>query len=158
LKTQISNLIQEKQNLQNNFQAQLNSIPIKKQHLELANLEQDLIIKKLESKKLAKSLGIKMDIINPRITFIQANSAKARIQNQLSYKLGQAMIENSKSILGYIRMPYVLSYIKDKHKQEQKIYQEKIKKDPSLKLPPLESYPDYNEALKFKEHLSYKLG
>ncbi|MBZ7942969.1 sugar transferase, partial [Campylobacter sp. W0045] len=88
----------------------------------------------------------------------QANSAKARIQNQLSYKLGQAMIENSKSILGYIRMPYVLSYIKDKHKQEQKIYQEKIKKDPSLKLSPLESYPDYNEALKFKEHLSYKLG
>ncbi|MFB1645153.1 hypothetical protein, partial [Campylobacter molothri] len=42
LKTQISNLIQEKQNLQNNFQAQLNSFPIKKQHLELANLEQDL--------------------------------------------------------------------------------------------------------------------
>ncbi|HEC2410650.1 TPA: sugar transferase, partial [Campylobacter jejuni] len=117
-----------------------------------ANLEQDLIIKKLESKKLAKSLGIKMSIINPKITFIQANSAKARIQNQLSYKLGQAMIENSKSILGYIRMPYVLSYIKDKYKQE------KIKKDPSLKLPPLESYPDYKEALKFKEHLSYKLG
>ncbi|WP_232364898.1 hypothetical protein [Campylobacter aviculae] len=85
-------------------------------------------------------------------------TAKARIQNQLSYKLGQAMIENSKSILGYIRMPYVLSYIKDKHKQEQKIYKQKIKKDPSLKLPPLESYPDYKEALKFKEHLSYKLG
>ncbi|EMH3047292.1 sugar transferase, partial [Campylobacter jejuni] len=119
---------------------------------------QDLIIKKLESKKLAKSLGIKMDIINPKVTFIQANSAKARIQNQLSYKLGQAMIENSKSILGYIRMPYVLSYIKDKYKQEQKIYQEKNKKDPSLKLPPLESYSDYKEALKFKEHLSYKLG
>ncbi|EIO9601954.1 hypothetical protein LRJ63_001765, partial [Campylobacter coli] len=60
--------------------------------------------------------------------------------------------------LGYIRMPFVLSYIKDKHKQEQKIYQEKIKKDPSLKLPPLESYPDYKEALKLKNHLSYKLG
>ncbi|MBZ7936707.1 sugar transferase, partial [Campylobacter sp. B0100352/1] len=88
----------------------------------------------------------------------QANSAKARIQNQLSYKLGQAMIENSKSILGYIRMPYVLSYIKDKHKKEQKNYEEKIKKDPSLKLPPLESYTDYEEALKFKEHLSYRLG
>ncbi|MCV3387734.1 hypothetical protein L8U00_04435, partial [Campylobacter sp. IFREMER_LSEM_CL2256] len=85
-------------------------------------------------------------------------SAKTRIQNQLSYKLGQAMIVNSKSILGYIRMPFVLSYIKDKHKQEQKIYQEKIKKDPSLKLPPLESYLDYQEALKLKNHLSYKLG
>ena len=92
------------------------------------------------------------------IFYSKYGTAKQRIQNQLSYKLGQAMIENSKSILGYIRMPYVLSYIKDKHKQEQKIYKQKIKKDPSLKLPPLESYPDYNEALKFKEHLSYKLG
>ncbi|MFG5086323.1 SGNH/GDSL hydrolase family protein [Campylobacter lari] len=85
-------------------------------------------------------------------------TAKSRIQNQLSYKLGQAMIVNSKSFLGYIKMPFVLSYIKDKHTQEQKIYQEKIKKDPSLKLPPLESYPDYKEALKEKECLTYKLG
>ncbi len=89
---------------------------------------------------------------------IKYGTAKSRIQNQLSYKLGQAMIINSKSLLGYIRMPFVLSYIKDKHKQEQKIYQEKIKKNPSLKLPPLESYPDYKEALKLKNHLSYKLG
>ncbi|EQC2808252.1 hypothetical protein ACY3TM_001792 [Campylobacter jejuni] len=150
----ISTLNQEKTTLQN----ELNSIPIKKQNLEIKNLEQDLIIKKLESKKLAKSLGIKMSIINPKITFIQANSAKARIQNHLSYKLGQALIENSKSILGYIRMPYVLSYIKDKHKFEQKAYEEKIKENPNLALPPLETYPDYNEALKEKECFTYKLG
>ncbi|WP_246023747.1 hypothetical protein [Campylobacter taeniopygiae] len=105
---------------------------------------------------ISKSFNLVSSLSNMKLEF--SNSAKARIQNQLSYKLGQAMIENSKSILGYIRMPYVLSYIKDKHKQEQKIYEEKIKKDPSLKLPPLESYPDYEEALKFKEHLSYKLG
>ncbi|EOI6334372.1 sugar transferase, partial [Campylobacter jejuni] len=56
----IFTLTQEKQNLlneKNNLENKLNSIPIKKQRLELANLEQDLIIKKLESKKLAKSLG-----------------------------------------------------------------------------------------------------
>ncbi|MFG5098539.1 hypothetical protein O8I71_07585 [Campylobacter lari] len=94
----------------------------------------------------------------PFISNFKHGTAKTRIQNQLSYKLGQAMIVNSKSILGYIRMPFVLSYIKDKHKQEQKIYKEKIKKDPSLKLPPLEDYPDYKEALKLKNHLSYKLG
>ncbi|EOI0339757.1 glycosyl transferase, partial [Campylobacter jejuni] len=150
----ISTLNQEKTTLQN----ELNSFPIKKQRLELANLEQDLVVKKLESKKLAKSLGIKMSIINPKITFIQANSAKARIQNHLSYKLGQALITNSKSILGYIRMPYVLSYIKDKHKFEQKAYEEKIKENPNLALPPLETYPDYNEALKEKECFTYKLG
>ncbi|EFN3659288.1 alpha-2,3-sialyltransferase, partial [Campylobacter jejuni] len=91
----------------------------------------------LESKKLAKSLGLKMSIINPKITFIQANS---------------------KSILGYIRIPYVLSYIKDKHKFEQKAYEEKIKENPNLALPPLETYPDYNEALKEKECFTYKLG
>ncbi|WP_229238093.1 hypothetical protein [Campylobacter volucris] len=89
---------------------------------------------------------------------ISQNSAKSRIQNQLSYKLGQAMIINSKSLFGYIKMPFVLSYIKDKHNQEQKIYKEKIKKDPSLKLPSLENYPDYKEALKEKECLTYKLG
>ncbi len=84
--------------------------------------------------------------------------ASSRIKSHLSYKLGEAMILNSKSLLGYIRMPYVLSYIKDKHKQEQKEYQEKIKKNPSLKLPTLESYRDYKDALKIKNTLSYQLG
>ncbi|MGI8101399.1 hypothetical protein ACNGFO_06610 [Campylobacter coli] len=88
----------------------------------------------------------------------QYGTAKSRIQNQLSYKLGQAMIVNSKSFLGYLIMPMALLSIMISHKQEQKIYQEKIKKNPSLKLPPLESYPDYKEALKEKECLTYKLG
>ncbi|HDU9451203.1 TPA: glycosyltransferase [Campylobacter coli] len=88
----------------------------------------------------------------------QHGTAKQRIQNQLSYKLGQTMIVNSKNIFGILFMPvYIISTLLS-HKQEQKIYQEKIKKDPSLKLPPLENYPDYKEALKFKNHLSYKLG
>ncbi|EAK6286798.1 alpha-2,3-sialyltransferase [Campylobacter lari] len=168
LQTQITNLTNEKQNLisekinlqnqLNQFQNTLNSLPIKKQQLEISNLEQDLINKKLQTKQLSKKLGIKMNDFMPKITMINPNSAKARIQNQLSYKLGQAMIANSKSILGYIRMPFVLSYIKDKHKLEQKIYQEKIKKDPSLVLPFLEDYPDYQEALKEKECFTYKLG
>lgn len=85
-------------------------------------------------------------------------TAKTRIQNHLSYKLGQAMIVNSKSLLGYIRMPYVLSYIRDKHKLEQKRHEENIKRYPELTLPPLESYPDYKEALKEKECFTYKLG
>ena len=89
---------------------------------------------------------------------LQHSTAKQRIHNHLSYKLGKAMIENSKSILGYIRMPYVLSYIKEQHNQEQKQYQEQIKKNPNLKLPKLESYKDYKETLKEKECFTYKLG
>ncbi|WP_291892926.1 hypothetical protein [Campylobacter sp.] len=203
----------------------LNSISIKKQSLEISNLEQDLINKKLKAQILEKELSIKIpiesialfdkvkqelnkisneqksnkelltqiissnmilqdyvnkenlqdqSIINQNQNLIAellyckeqnsileqklAPKAKSRIHNQLSYKLGQAMIENSKSIWGYIRMPYVLSYIKDMHKKEQIAYNEKIKANPSLKLPPLESYPDYKEALKEKECLTYKLG
>ncbi len=146
----------------NQLQNTLDTLPIKKQQLEISNLEQDLINKKLQAKQLEQQLNVvsndTMASNGNKITIIYPNSAKSRIQNQLSYKLGQAMIVNSKSLLGYIRMPFVLSYIYDKHKQEQKIYQEKIKKDPSLKLPPLESYPDYKEALKEKECLTYKLG
>ncbi|HEG2581593.1 TPA: sugar transferase [Campylobacter lari] len=165
LQEQIQKLSQEKDKVQQDniiLKQTLNSLPIKKQQFEISNLEQDLINKKLQTIQLEKKLDIASNnkTISSRNKIVISNqkSAKFRIQNQLSYKLGQAMIVNSKSILGYIRMPFVLSYIKDKHNQEQKIYQEKIKKDPSLALPPLESYPDYKEALKEKECLTYKLG
>ncbi|MPB46875.1 hypothetical protein AAH47_001665, partial [Campylobacter lari] len=164
-------VLQAKTKLQQEYselKSTFDSYDTKEQSLRISNLEQDLINKKLNAKEadqniLIKELKIKklQQELNVNQTFLyipKEQSGKARIQNQLSYKLGQAIIANSKSLLGYIRMPFVLSYIKDKHKQEQKIYQEKIKKDPSLALPPLESYPDYEEALKEKECLTYKLG
>ncbi|EFO9448483.1 hypothetical protein HL737_001516 [Campylobacter lari] len=68
------------------------------------------------------------------------------------------MIINSKTFLGYLIMPIVLLSIVVSHKQEQKIYKQKIKKDSSLILPPLEQYPDYKESIELKNHFSYKLG
>ncbi|EAI3822458.1 glycosyltransferase family 8 protein [Campylobacter coli] len=90
--------------------------------------------------------------------YSQHGTAKQRVQNQLSYKLGQVFIINSKTILETVLIPFFLLATIISHKQEQKKYQAKIKKDPSLKLPPLEEYPDYEEAIKFKNHLSYQLG
>lgn len=122
---------------------------IKSKMLDDIKLQNDNI--KSENQKLQK--------INADLYFaLNYGTAKSRIKNQLTYKLGEAMIENSKSIWGYIRMPYILSYIKETHQKNQKLYQEKIKASPSLKLPPLESYPDHNEAIKLKNHLSHKLG
>ncbi|QEL06425.1 hypothetical protein [Campylobacter lari] len=155
-----NNLLQENQKLnqeKNNLKIILNSYDIQEKKLRILNLEQDIVYKKLKIKLKEQKINKPKPIIK-RMQIIYSQSAIFRIQNQLSYKLGQAMIVNSKSILGYIRMLFVLSYIKDKHKQEQKIYQEKIKKDPSLKLPPLEDYLDYQEALKEKECFTYKLG
>ncbi|WP_086306910.1 coiled-coil domain-containing protein [Campylobacter devanensis] len=184
----------------NTLNTEINSYPIKKQFLEISNLEQNLINKKLKAQILEKELGLdneinlkynnalqenknlkaqlaklsqeletnnpksksdnqKLQKINTNLYFaLNYGTAKSRIKNQLTYKLGEAMIANSKSLWGYIKMPYILSYIKETHQKEQKLYQEKIKANPSLKLPPLETYPDYNEAIKIKNHLSYKLG
>lgn len=128
-------------------------------HNELQQVNKDLIFLLEKAKNSNNQLKLKINNISFMYNFIKHyGTAKSRIHNHLSYKLGQALIENSKSILGYIRMPYVLSYIKDKHKFEQKAYEEKIKENPNLVLPPLESYPDYKEALKEKECLTYKLG
>ncbi|HEF9589851.1 TPA: hypothetical protein SBY31_001191 [Campylobacter coli] len=103
--------------------------------------------------------SVQLNQLQSKLSFqTQYGTAKSRIQNQLSYKLGQTMIINSKNIFGILFMPICIISTILSHRQEQKIYQEKIKKDPSLKLPSLESYPDYKEALKFKNHLSYKLG
>ncbi len=134
------------------LQAQIHSKKSKKQDLKLLNLEQELINKKLKTKKYAKQLGLKNDeVIMPRMTLIQANCAKARIYNHLAYKLGQSMIKNSKTFLSYMKMPYILIALSIAHREEQKIKCNDI-------LPPLESYPDYKEALKEKECFTYKLG
>ncbi|MFH5306580.1 hypothetical protein ACHIVM_07785, partial [Campylobacter jejuni] len=45
--------------------------------------------------------------------------AKTRIQNQLSYKLGQALILNSKSVFGFLSLPFIILSIVISHKQEQ---------------------------------------
>ncbi len=131
------------------------NLQLEKESEYKSNVLKQLELKNQELIQTKNQLDSKTKQLNFTLHY---GTTKDRIRNHLSYKLGKAMIANSKSILGYIRMPFVLSYIQDKHKQEQKIYQEKIKKDPSLKLPPLESYPGYKEVLKEKECLTYKLG
>lgn len=137
----------------------LEELDLKKQELIKVKQQLDSTKKQLESKNTGLESNLNYPIFKGNLSYLNTmTSAKSRIHNHLSYKLGKAMIENSKSILGYIRMPYVLSYIKEQHNQEQKQYQEQIKKNPNLKLPKLESYKDYKEALKEKECFTYKLG
>lgn len=85
-------------------------------------------------------------------------SAKERITRQLAYRLGKICIENSKSFKGCIKLPFKLLSETHSYHKEKELYKTLIKINPSFSLPKLESYPDYKEALKFKEHLSYKLG
>ncbi|EQC3855064.1 glycosyltransferase family 2 protein, partial [Campylobacter jejuni] len=125
-----------------------------KQEYNFSHLFPDVVfIKEILEEYLNSTSNISIQIssltqqLNHFKTF---STAKQRIQNQLPYRLGQAMIINSKNFLGYIFLPYILLSIVILYKQEQKNYKHKIKLNPESTLPPLETYPDYNEALKEK--------
>ncbi|WP_234126450.1 capsular biosynthesis protein, partial [Campylobacter sp. TTU_617] len=86
------------------------------------------------------------------------NSAIERVKNHLAYKLGQAMIDFASNGGGYCHLFKKLYEIKKQHKKEQKIYQQTIQVFPQLKYPNLETCSDYEQALRYKFHLSYMLG
>ncbi|MCE7267838.1 hypothetical protein LZW62_03025 [Campylobacter coli] len=158
--SQINNLNQTIETKNKTIQENLSQINNLNQTIETKNktIQENLsqinnLNQTIETKN--KTIQNKDDLLNFQA---QYGTAKSRIQNQLSYKLGQTMIVNSKSFLGCLLMPVILLGIVISYKQEQKIYKRKIEKDPSLKLPSLEQYPDYREAIKLKNHLSYKLG
>ncbi|EAL8136383.1 hypothetical protein DW548_03315 [Campylobacter coli] len=169
LKSLLSQKELQLQNKTNELKNLQEDIIHKKQLLEVQNLEQDLNLKSLQTKEIQENINLKtlektkiqkeLDQYN-NVVYIERyhQSAKQRIYNHLSYKLGFCAIKKSKTLWGWISMPIILLSIFISHKQEQKIYQEKIKKDPSLKLPSLELYTDYQEARKEENSFTYKLG
>ncbi|EAH9420234.1 sugar transferase, partial [Campylobacter jejuni] len=84
--------------------------------------------------------------------------APSRIKNHLAYRLGQIAVTNSKTIGGYFRLPFNLIKEYKQYNQEQKNYQMIIKLNPTLALPKLQDYNDYQEAVKIKKYFSYRLG
>ena len=75
--------------------------------------------------------------------------AGERIKSQLSYRLGNSLLLNSQNIKRWYKIPF------DFFKQIQ-LYKQQQKKNKFL--PPIFSYADFQEADKFKKHLSYRLG
>ena len=130
-KENIENLTTQLNTLNN----QINSIPIKKQSLEISNLEQDLINKKLKAQILEKELRYDYNAIQEnkelkeQIKALQLigkeninqqiiNTAKSRIHNQLSYKLGNAFLKAHKYrfLGGYIWLLFeIRNIIKEKN-------------------------------------------
>ncbi|EPG0650346.1 hypothetical protein ACSWZY_001706, partial [Campylobacter jejuni] len=115
---------------------------IKTNNENILGLNQTLEIKNQELRNQTNQIHNLNKTLNFQNNY---GKAKIRIQNQLSYKLGQALIINSKSVLGFLSLPFIILSIVISHKQEQKAYKFKVKKNPNLALPPLETYPDYNE-------------
>ncbi|EAJ8122867.1 glycosyltransferase family 2 protein, partial [Campylobacter jejuni] len=96
-------------------------------------------------------------IENPVIYYYFSRGARARLQNQLVYRLGKVVVE-AKSFNKIIKLPFLMLKICFEHNFEHKVYRSIVQFRPDLKLLPLECYLDYHEALVIKEHLSYKFG
>lgn len=77
--------------------------------------------------------------------------AADRVKQQLSYRLGAVAIKNSRSLHGWLSMPFsLINEIRNFNK-----YHEHVK---MMNLPPVSAYSDAFEAEKVKQHLSYRLG
>ena len=77
--------------------------------------------------------------------------AADRVRQQLSYRIGARMIQNSRSLGGWIAMPWAVLGEVRRFKQDQAERQH-------LGLPPIHTYRDAHEAERVKQHLSYRLG
>ena len=83
--------------------------------------------------------------------------ASDRVKNHLSYKIGMKFLKAT-NFMNIIKLPFAILSICLKHKKDQAVYNSMIRVNPKLALFPLESYADYNEALRITNYLSYRLG
>lgn len=81
----------------------------------------------------------------------KAYGAAERVQQQLSYRLGAAMIANSRSLGGWLKMPFSLISVTQ-------AYREGRRAKADLKLPPIHAYADAQDAERYRQHLSFQLG
>lgn len=88
---------------------------------------------------------------------LKPKGAVERVKNQLSYKLG-AEILKTKNPIKILKLPFTLYAITANHRFEQRVLKALVSLNPELKPLRLQDFADYEESLKVKEHLSYRLG
>lgn len=77
--------------------------------------------------------------------------AAERVKQQLSYRLGAIMIDRSRSVGGWLGMPFALH-------AETRRFRKAMAERKGEKLPPIAQYRDAHEAERVRQHLSYRLG
>ncbi|MEO7100502.1 MAG: hypothetical protein ABI162_14160 [Luteolibacter sp.] len=77
--------------------------------------------------------------------------AAERVKQQLSYRLGATLVKRSRSLGGWLLMPFSLTAEVFHYRADQK-------RRGSKKFPPIHTYDDAHEADRVRNHLSYRLG
>ncbi|EDP4235102.1 TPA: hypothetical protein SHR52_000720, partial [Campylobacter jejuni] len=129
----------------------------KELYLDLLNLRD-----KFDTKKLDKFIyffqKVTKKYCKEKLTDSVYFSAKSRIKNHLAYQFGLTMIQYSRNILGYVKMPFILFETFRQYQNKKKEYYERISENPKFILPKIKEYADYQEAIKLKESITYRLG
>ena len=127
---------------------------LSKEYIEQRNIMQVAVQEKeILIKQLMKLQAEAEKYLLPK-TINQAKplyGAADRIKEQLPYRLGSVLLNQSKTIKGVLTLPLVLSAEKKRYLQEQQ-------KEMNQNLPPIDEYVDIQEAERVKRHLSYRLG
>lgn len=127
---------------------------LQKKLIDLNN-KNKILIEKLNNLS-KKSIDEKdLDIIENQFNLDNTSLTliRKKIYSNLSYKLGTVILDNSNSLWGYFRMPFILSYIKDKH-----IYEQNNKKlNSNIKQLNI-SYKDIKNILEEKDYKIYRIG
>ncbi|VUZ22693.1 Uncharacterised protein [uncultured Comamonas sp.] len=110
---------------------------------QLHKVQEELECYYLENRQL-KAQGL---AVQPKAYY----GAADRVKQQLSYRLGATMIAQSRTVGGWLRMPFVLN-------AEIKRFKQNHAARANQKLPPIAQYRDAHEAERVKQHLSYRLG
>lgn len=76
---------------------------------------------KFKDQFLSQNISEPLNVIKEQTPKLSYGSAKSQILNSLEYRLGYSMIENSKSILGILKLPFVLIDIVIIYQKEQNI-------------------------------------
>ncbi|MDL0088637.1 hypothetical protein [Campylobacter gastrosuis] len=99
--------------------------------IDIKNIKSEIDILREKYELDIKNIDFKINILNNGLNFLLYESAKFRICNQLSYKLGKIMVENSKSLFSILKLPLVLVKEIKNYKKEKIFYNKKTKENPN---------------------------
>jgi len=104
----------------------------------------------VDSRKLAEAARAAQMVLKEENSSKKYGAAD-RVKKQLSYRIGNVLVENCTSLSGVIRLPNaMLKQIKE--------FKADKKAQVGIKLLPIDRYADAHEAVKIQQHLSYRLG
>ncbi|MFQ1940891.1 hypothetical protein ACK354_02605 [Aeromonas veronii] len=106
---------------------------------QLYRVQEELERSYLDNQHLKKQLPVPM------------YGAADRVKQELGYRLGSVMIKRSRSLTGWLGMPWAL-------RAEIRAFRLQCEDHTVLDLPPIRTYCDAHEAERIKSHLSHRLG